>query len=791
MFTNRNYLFCALCASILLITSVAFGATLPNDAADISGTWISGDGRTLEITQVGTMFEWLDKSNNQKGLGIIKDDSLEVTWQDDYGTHTSTWKIASFDSKGKPTSIVWPNGRAFVRTEGVQAKPEAKQPEEQPSPKEEKIPEKQIYDISGAWGSNVGFKYQVTQNGAQFEWTESVLNVNGTGTISGENLETNWTDQTGPHSATGVIELDSAGKPTKIFWSNGVIFERAPGFEQPPAYDLSGEWNSNIGVTFTITAKGDIFEWIDGNKVSGTITVSGKRVSVQTGALMFEGSLTTFDSTGKPTKIVMDNGVVLDKTGDAKKPPEAQEKETGPEYEIIGCRLLDISANHATFEVTYKANPKTSKEAYFFAYLIYERTNDKGVKERVRVGHGSKGEDINLPGKSKAVINVANTFGAPLTDGIEIQVKEKKSDLELLSKTFEATLDWRLIRLHKKPELRGMGVDRLFAARLINAKGKAITVDFLYVLDKSHDNEDLKVTITPLFHGNKAGGEWSTGTTAKPLLEGTYTGDLNVSGDYVLHLYDQFKTIDEIEVEIQKKGAKDAFLRKRFPLSYYWGGEGERDSFLVSSYAVKEKSDYGASIEVEFDYSPPHGKQARIYALALQNGRECGSSAPYYVQKPGKGKASLNLTISRDRFYAGSTTDELEFVLEEYGHHRIRERFPFRNVWGPAVEDKIWNIKVVKQEEQFIYLIVYYNLSQSRDADEWSLRLEPKYKGQDVGDGYALAYLHPGRSSVRAVVCLKPINFKYKCDTIEVAFTENGETRSPKKNILTPIGINN
>jgi len=82
-------------------------------------------------------------------------------------------------------------------------------------------------DLTGTWGSNIGLTYTITQSGTQYTWTDN-NGAMGTITPAASGLTTNWTDGGGAHSASGVItESDAAGRPTKIAWSNSVVFQRA------------------------------------------------------------------------------------------------------------------------------------------------------------------------------------------------------------------------------------------------------------------------------------------------------------------------------------------------------------------------------------------------------------------------------------------------------------------------------------------------------------------------------------------------------------------------------------
>jgi type VI protein secretion system component Hcp len=97
-------------------------------------------------------------------------------------------------------------------------------------------------DFSGAWGSNFGLTYTITQSGSQVSWKDSA-GVVGTIVWTASGLSTTWSDTTGQHSATGtIVERDSGGRPTKIAWSNGVVMQRAAPFAAQiakPAYQVA------------------------------------------------------------------------------------------------------------------------------------------------------------------------------------------------------------------------------------------------------------------------------------------------------------------------------------------------------------------------------------------------------------------------------------------------------------------------------------------------------------------------------------------------------------------------
>ncbi len=79
-----------------------------------------------------------------------------------------------------------------------------------------------------------------------------------------------------------------------------------------PAPGLSGQWNSNIGAVYEIQQSGNQFTWsAPGLNESGTGTVSGSNVNLNGPGWTVKGTITETDSSGNPTKIVGENGVVL------------------------------------------------------------------------------------------------------------------------------------------------------------------------------------------------------------------------------------------------------------------------------------------------------------------------------------------------------------------------------------------------------------------------------------------------------------------------------------------------
>jgi hypothetical protein len=188
--------------------------------------------------------------------------------------------------------------------------------------------------ISGQWNSNIGVVYEIQQSGNNFTWSVPSLNQSGTGTVSG-----NIVTMSGPGwTVKGTItETDASGRPTKIVGENNVILFRAAGGQTVPAPSpaqqpipptlpappaakvtvtgISGQWNSNIGAVYEIQQSGNTFTWSAPSlNQSGTGTVSGNIVTMSGPGWTVKGIITEADSSGRPTKIVGENGVVLFRT---------------------------------------------------------------------------------------------------------------------------------------------------------------------------------------------------------------------------------------------------------------------------------------------------------------------------------------------------------------------------------------------------------------------------------------------------------------------------------------------
>ncbi len=119
-------------------------------------------------------------------------------------------------------------------------------------------------DISGMWINNLGWVYEISQNGSEFTWIVTHQNVteNGSGLITGEGgggdnggfqeLQATWSDPNGSGSAAGRIDYDSNLYGIRIEWDNGVVFTREDqsstnSGEGSPMFTVSKDTNCRYG----------------------------------------------------------------------------------------------------------------------------------------------------------------------------------------------------------------------------------------------------------------------------------------------------------------------------------------------------------------------------------------------------------------------------------------------------------------------------------------------------------------------------------------------------------------
>ncbi len=120
-------------------------------------------------------------------------------------------------------------------------------------------------DVSGMWINNLGWVYEISQNGPEFSWvvfhqdvTEygfgNFVGMGSGGPLGGSRtLQVVWgDDQDGSGSATGRLDFDADLYGTRIEWDNGVVFSREDqtstnSVEGSPMFTVSKDTNCRYG----------------------------------------------------------------------------------------------------------------------------------------------------------------------------------------------------------------------------------------------------------------------------------------------------------------------------------------------------------------------------------------------------------------------------------------------------------------------------------------------------------------------------------------------------------------
>ncbi len=207
---------------------------------DISGDWFSNKGPRFNVHQTGTQFRLV---NSQDGVAMIGQVSGEPPhWRLLAETGEGKWEgfVVETDPQGRAHLIEWTHGLLLSREPFPGGG-------EQPAKTEDQ--RGGIPDISGTWASSIKRTYEIVQQGHEFTWTVQGTNQKATGMIEGEHLAAEWSGGFGSGHAEGFItEADQTGRPTKIEWSNGVIFTRAAqaGSATPPEKKPTGQAGGQV-----------------------------------------------------------------------------------------------------------------------------------------------------------------------------------------------------------------------------------------------------------------------------------------------------------------------------------------------------------------------------------------------------------------------------------------------------------------------------------------------------------------------------------------------------------------
>lgn len=277
----------------------------PGVLIQIGGAWQSPVG-TYEFVQEGKAFTFENSQLKQQGYGSFDGLSIVASWAGPgIGINRITGWIAEIDPQGVALRMEWEGGAAFTRL----APP--------------------AVVVSGTWNSSIGALYDFRQSGNSFTWSAPSLGQEGSGSISGKDILTQWVGKSGSGSAKGrITQIDAKGGAVRIEWDNGVSFFRpepaavlkSPDIQvlplQPRAVDVSGTWKGPLGMTYQFTQNGAQFTWVvgaTGEKGSGSL--DGMEVAAKWSSLLGSGSangkITAVDASGRAIRIEWNNGVVF------------------------------------------------------------------------------------------------------------------------------------------------------------------------------------------------------------------------------------------------------------------------------------------------------------------------------------------------------------------------------------------------------------------------------------------------------------------------------------------------
>lgn len=223
---------------LLLVGAALADTSRAQQPPDLAGTWQSSIGLTYTIRQSGTQCTW----QNQGVTGTITftPTGLTTTWSDAGGVHSAIGTISERDAAGRPTRINWNNGVVFMRSSASAGPAAPTAPTTSQgglaglitgvvAAAQGVAAANAAADLEGAWSSNIGENYAIKRTGNDILW-RARSGTQGRITSTPSGLTTTWRDAAGEHSATGTVtERDPSGRPSRIVWSHGVVFERQAG----------------------------------------------------------------------------------------------------------------------------------------------------------------------------------------------------------------------------------------------------------------------------------------------------------------------------------------------------------------------------------------------------------------------------------------------------------------------------------------------------------------------------------------------------------------------------------
>ena len=328
---------------------------LAKQYTNLSGTWNSNIGLVYKINQDGNKVSYQDPMMHIPVSGIVDGKIVTVSWKEGNKLKELRGTITAIQGENIAKTIKWANGVIFNKVEispTVTATPSQPQKAEiakgymtVPAVKAQGA---QQIDLSGTWNSNIGLVYQISQSGNTLSYQDPMMNKQVNGTLAGKTVTVSWMEGNAMKSIKGTItSLEGETIAKSITWANGVIFNRlansptVTATPKPPQQsgmtmakgyviaqkggqpiDLSGTWNSNIGLVYKISQQGNKISYKDPSvKVLTTGYVYGKvegktvTVSWMEGNAMksIKGTITSVDNNGIAKRIEWQNNVVFNR----------------------------------------------------------------------------------------------------------------------------------------------------------------------------------------------------------------------------------------------------------------------------------------------------------------------------------------------------------------------------------------------------------------------------------------------------------------------------------------------
>ena len=303
---------------------------------NLSGTWKSNMGLVYQISQSGNKLSYEDPLMHKPVNGTVDGKTVTVSWMEGTASKELKGTVTSMEGENIAKTISWANGVIFnklAKSPTVTATPSQPSQVDMATGGVTSNMLKQYSDLSGTWKSNMGLVYQISQSGNKLSYQDPLMHKTVNGTTDGKTVTVSWTEGNAVKNLKGTItSVGNDNKAKQITWANGAIFKRLstiptqpPKVEMSTGYvaaqkgvqqvDLSGTWNSNIGLVYQISQNGNKLTYQDPmmhKTVNGTI--DGKTVTVSwtegNAVKNLKGSITLVGGDGKAKRIEWENSVV-------------------------------------------------------------------------------------------------------------------------------------------------------------------------------------------------------------------------------------------------------------------------------------------------------------------------------------------------------------------------------------------------------------------------------------------------------------------------------------------------